>query len=149
LQKCECFSTSVRQASRRLTQLYDDSLAPTGLRSTQYSILAELARRSEPPTLSELAEAIVSDRSSLGHTLRPLVRDGYVALRRGKTDRRTKRIVLTTRGQHKVRESLRHWQAAQATFVSLYGTKWSADLRARVLTIAHDGRLGKLAGDAA
>src|ERR1700754_2602702 len=86
VQKGECFATSVRKASRRLTQLYDDALAPSGLRSTQFSILAEIAARSAPPTLMELAEAMVSDRSSLGHALRPLIRDGYVALCRGEND---------------------------------------------------------------
>lgn len=149
MKKSECFATSVRKASRRLTQLYDDALALSGLRSTQYSILAELATRSESPTLTELAEATVSDRSSLGHALRPLVRDGYVALRRGATDRRTQRIVLTNRGHDKFREGLRHWRTAQKTFVSLYGAEWSENLRAAVLTIAHDDRLDKLTGDAA
>ncbi len=147
--KGTCFATSVRKASRRLTQLYDDALAPSGLRSTQCSILAELASRSESPTLSELAEAMVSDRSSLGHTLRPLVRDGYVALRRGEADRRTQRVVLTNRGRHKFREGLRLWQTAQDAVVSLYGAKWSENLRAIVLTIAHDDRLGNLMEDAA
>lgn len=149
MKKGECFATAVRKASRRLTQLYDDTLAPCGLRSTQYSILAQLAMRSEAPTLTELAEAMVSDRSSLGHALRPLVRDGYVVLRRGETDRRTQRIALTDRGQNKFRESLTYWQTAQRTFVSLYGDKWSKSLRAAVLTIAHDDRIGKVTGDAA
>ncbi|GGF02245.1 MarR family transcriptional regulator [Aliidongia dinghuensis] len=149
MQKGECFATSVRKASRRLTQLYDDALAPSGLRSTQFSILAELAKRSAPPTLTELAEAMVSDRSSLGHALRPLVRDGYVALRRGETDRRTQQIVLTDRGHNKFQEGLTHWRTAQASFVSLYGSEWSETLRAAVLTIARDHRLGKLTGDAA
>ena len=149
MQKGECFATSVRKASRRLTQLYDDALAPSGLRSTQFSILAELAKRSAPPTLTELAETMVSDRSSLGHARRPLVRDGYVALRRGETDRRTQQIALTDRGHDKFQEGLTHWRTAQASFVSLYGSEWSETLRAAVLTIAHDDRLGKLTGDAA
>ena len=40
----ECFVGAARKASRRLTQFYDDALAPCGLRSTQYSILSELTR---------------------------------------------------------------------------------------------------------
>ncbi len=149
MQKGECFATSVRKASRRLTQLYDDALAPSGLRSTQFSILAELAARSAPPTLMELAEAMVSDRSSAGHALRPLVRDGYVALRRGETDRRTQSIVLTDRGRKKFREGLTHWRKAQEAFVSLYGDEWSATLRAAVLRIAQDDRLDAMTRGAA
>ena len=91
----ECFATAARKASRRLTQFYDEALEPSGLRSTQYAILAELARSGEPPTLAELASTLVSDRSSVGHNLRPLTRDGYVALEPGAEDRRERRIVLT------------------------------------------------------
>jgi DNA-binding MarR family transcriptional regulator len=149
VQKGECFATSARKASRRLTQLYDGTLALSGLRPTQYSILAELATRSEPPTLTELAEAMLSDRSALGHALRPLVRDGYVALRLGETDRRTQRIALTDRGHNKFREGLRRWRTAEEAFVSLDGAKWSESLRAAVLTIAHDDRIGELMGGAA
>ena len=79
----ECFATAARKASRRLTQFYDDALEPSGLRSTQYAILTELARSGAPPTLAELASALVSDRSAVGHNLRPLIRDGYVALEPG------------------------------------------------------------------
>jgi DNA-binding MarR family transcriptional regulator len=95
----------------------------SGLPLTQYPILAQFATRSELPTLTELADAMVTDTLSLGHTLRPLVRDGYVALRRGETDRRTQRIALTDRSHNKFRESLTYWQTAQGAFVSLYGDK--------------------------
>ncbi len=95
----ECFVGAARKASRRLTQFYDDALEPCGLRSTQYSILSELARFASPPTLAELASALVSDRSAVGHNLRPLIRDGYVALEPGAEDRRERRIVLTPQGQ--------------------------------------------------
>ena len=103
----ECFVGAARKASRRLTQFYDDALAPCGLRSTQYSILSELTRFSSAPTLAELASALVSDRSAVGHNLRPLTRDGYIALEPGPNDRRERRIVLTPQGQSKHREALR------------------------------------------
>jgi hypothetical protein len=63
----ERLATSVCKASRRVTQLYDNTPAPCGLRFTQYSTLAQLATRSEVPTGTKLAEAMVSHRSSLGH----------------------------------------------------------------------------------
>jgi len=139
----------MRKASRRLTQLYDDALAPSGLRSTQFSILAELAMGSgAPPTLTELADALVADRSSLGHALRPLVRDGYVVLRRGKTDRRAQHIALTESGRAKFHETATHWQMAQQAFASLHGKAWAKTVRATLLEIAHDDRLGKMAREA-
>ena len=95
----ECFVGAARKASRRLSQFYDEALEPSGLVRPEYAILAELARSGEPPTLAELASALVSDRSAVGHNLRPLVRDGYVAVEPGVEDRRERRIVLTARGQ--------------------------------------------------
>jgi DNA-binding MarR family transcriptional regulator len=88
----------MRKASRRLTQLYDDALEPSGLRSTQFAILAELDRRSpEPPTMRVLADALVMDRSALGHNLRPPERDKLVALDQGSEDRRRRHVVMTPR----------------------------------------------------
>ena len=98
-----CNATALRKASRRLSQLYDDALAPSGLRGTQFAILAEVAGRgSDPPTMAELAAALVVDRSALGHNLRPLERDGLVALRTDAQDRRRRHVVLTGRGAAKL-----------------------------------------------
>jgi DNA-binding MarR family transcriptional regulator len=139
----ECFATAVRKASRRLTQFYDEALEPSGLRSTQYAILAELARSAAPPTLAELASALVSDRSAVGHNLRPLAREGYVALEPGAGDRRERRIVLTAPGHAKQREALELWQVAQNQFLGVYGQERSESLRAALLDIAQDARLGR------
>jgi DNA-binding MarR family transcriptional regulator len=139
----ECFVGAARKASRRLTQFYDDALAPCGLRSTQYSILSELIRFAGPPTLAELASALVSDRSAVGHNLRPLIRDGYLALEPGAEDRRERRIVLTLQGEFKYREARALWQAAQDEFLAVYGKDHSESLRAALLDIAYDPRLGR------
>jgi DNA-binding MarR family transcriptional regulator len=139
----ECFVGAARKASRRLTQFYDEALEPCGLRSTQYSILSELTRFGSPPTLAELASALVSDRSSVGHNLRPLTRDGYVALEPGAKDRRQRRIVLTARGQSKYGEARPLWQAAQNEFLAAHGAERSESLRAALLDIAYDPRLGR------
>ncbi|WP_216850948.1 MarR family winged helix-turn-helix transcriptional regulator [Acidisphaera sp. L21] len=138
-----CFGTAMRKASRRVTQLYDDALGPCGLRSTQYAIFAELTYRdATPPTLAELAAALVMDRSSVGHNLRPLERDGYVALQAGDTDRRQRRVALTPLGQAKFREAQRLWQTAQDKFVGIYGEAASEQLRTALLSVAYDERLG-------
>jgi DNA-binding MarR family transcriptional regulator len=139
----ECFAGAARRASRRLTQFYDDALEPCGLRSTQYTILAELSRLASPPTLAELASALVSDRSAVGHNLRPLIRDGYVALEPGAEDRRERRIRLTARGQSKHGEAWPLWQAAQNEFLAVYGKDHSESLRAALLDIAYDPRLDR------
>lgn len=74
-----CMVAAIRQAGHTLMLLFDKVMANTGLRLTQYSILSELEKwESAPsPTLTELADALVMERSALGQTLRPLQRDGW------------------------------------------------------------------------
>jgi DNA-binding MarR family transcriptional regulator len=140
-----CFATAVRKASRRLTQLYDDALESCGLRSTQYAILAQLdARSDEPPTLAVLADALVMDRSALGHNLRPLERDGLLALIAGERDRRQRHVVMTPKGKARFREAYVLWKTAQKRFTDIYGADEGAALRANLLGIAYDDRLGAL-----
>lgn len=137
-----CYSAALRRASRRISQIYDTAIGAAGLRSTQFSVLSELyARAKQPPTLAELAEVLVLDRSALGHNLRPLERDGYVALVPGVDDRRIRRICLTDAGAAKFREAREHWKRAQHQVASILGESEAAALREALLAIAYDERL--------
>src|SRR6201994_1091687 len=82
--RCNC--TALRKATRRVSQLYDAALAPSGLKTTQRAILAELGR-SERATVGELAAALVMDAGALAHTLKPLERDGFLAVGIDRADR--------------------------------------------------------------
>jgi DNA-binding MarR family transcriptional regulator len=140
-----CNATTLRMASRRLTQLYDAALEPCGLRSTQLAILSELAHRStDPPTLAELADALAIDRSSLGHNLRPLEREGLLVLGESEVDGRRRHIALTSKGKAKWREGVRLWRIAQERFEHVFGRSEAAALRATLLGIAHHERLASL-----
>jgi DNA-binding MarR family transcriptional regulator len=141
-----CNATALRKASRRLSQLYDSALEQCGLRSTQLAILVDLNNRTEePPTLAELAEALVIERSALGHTLRPLEREGWVVLQQGK-DRRQRHVIITPKGKTKCKEGLRLWATAQDRFEEIYGRSEAAALRRTLLGIAHHERLTTLKG---
>jgi DNA-binding MarR family transcriptional regulator len=86
-------------AARHVTHLFDTALAPSELKLTQFSILAELAHRgANLPTMGELAQAMVMDRSTLGHNLRPLERDRLTELTASEGDRRSRRVRLTPAG---------------------------------------------------
>src|SRR5258707_12961524 len=77
--KFACTNNALRRAARRLGQLYDEALAPIGLKATQAGLLAqigELARGQEGPTLQDLAERLAIGIWALTHARRPLVRDG-------------------------------------------------------------------------
>src|SRR5258708_11260887 len=93
---CNC--GALRQAARRVTKLYDDALAPTGLGVNQYSILARLSHVG-PSTIQDLARLLVMDRSTLGHLLRPLEKRGLVRLDVSVEDGRSRVTTLTRAGR--------------------------------------------------
>src|SRR5207247_2325640 len=66
-----CACGRLRRAARSLTQLYDDAMAPAGLRVTQYSLLSTLARGG-PARITELAAAQLLDRTALSPHRGPL-----------------------------------------------------------------------------
>lgn len=109
----------VRRAGRALTTLYDEFLAPSGLRVTQFSLLAGLASV-DGATLTCLAAATVMDRTTLTRNLAPLVRDGLVTIARGE-DRRTRVVRITPAGRAAVERALPHWRAAQRRVRSALG----------------------------
>jgi DNA-binding MarR family transcriptional regulator len=140
--KSPCSATALRKASRRVTMLYDAALAPTGLTVTQYALLTELVRwADQAPTVTELAEAMVMDRSGLGHTLGPLERDGLLALAVNGKDARSRHVVLTVRGKALQRKAHALWEKAQQRFSNVVGAQEMARLQATLLSIAHDDRL--------
>jgi DNA-binding MarR family transcriptional regulator len=138
--RCNC--AALRKASRRMSQFYDSVLAPCGLKSTQFAMLTEIDRRADAsPTIRELAEALVMDQSTIGQNLRPLEREGLIALVQDEADRRSRRIKLTKVGRARLAAALPLWGAAQARFESGFGQGAAAELRAVLTTIARDQSL--------
>ncbi len=123
---CNCLA--LRQAARHVTQIYDQFLAPSGLRATQYSILARLQRKG-PMTINALAAELVMDRTTLGRNILPLERDGLIAVGPGRSDRRSRELRLTEAGTVRLRAALRAWQEAQAQFEAEFGAKRAKELR--------------------
>lgn len=123
---CNCFA--VRSAARHVTQLYDQFLAPSGLRATQFSILAKLDRLG-PMTINALAEAMVADRTTLGRNIRPLQRDGLIMIEASASDRRAKELRLTKTGTKRLDEARKAWSQAQMRFEHTFGAKRAANLR--------------------
>src|SRR6516165_289293 len=132
-EECNCFA--VRAAARHVSQSYDRFLAPTGLRTTQYSILARLKRKGAL-TINALAEDMVMDRTTLGRNILPLQRDGLITIKSAASDRRAKELRLTKAGENRLQEALEGWSKAQARFEAAFGEKRAADLRALLRTAA-------------
>jgi DNA-binding MarR family transcriptional regulator len=125
----DCNCLAVRQAARHITQFYDQFLAPSGLRTTQFSILAKL-RRSAPMTINALAAEMVMDRTTLGRNILPLERDGLIAIEQGSRDRRSKELRVTAAGEARFRAGMGGWAQAQQQFEAAFGAKRTTDMRA-------------------
>jgi DNA-binding MarR family transcriptional regulator len=106
-------------------------IAPAPIRCLRY-------RDANPPTVTDLAHAMVMDRSGLGHTLRPLERDGYIVLVQNKEDGRQRSVVLTEAGRKVHQKAKALWEKAQRRFVEVVGQDERTSLHAKLLAIAHN-----------
>jgi DNA-binding MarR family transcriptional regulator len=94
--------------------------------------------------MCELATAMVMDRSTLGHNLKPLERDDMVVLRLSSDDRRKRYVELTRKGQSVLQRSRHLWRQAEGRFEKIFGKEHAAELRAVLLSIAGNKELNSL-----
>ncbi len=141
-----CNSGALRRAARRVSQLYEETMAPVGLRATQYSILKQIDR-SGPSAVSDLAQYLVMDRSTLGHNLRPLERDGLVEMVVDPDDRRSRLIGLTAAGRKKLVEAQPLWKIAQKRFEAAFGAERAEALRTLLHELTGEEFARKFAGE--
>jgi DNA-binding MarR family transcriptional regulator len=130
---CNCLA--VRQAARHVSQFYDQCLAPTGLRTTQFSILLKL-RRLGPMTINALAREMVMDRTTLGRNIQPLQREGLIVVETGSTDRRSKELRLTEAGAARLTMAIKGWKKAQTQFEAVFGTDRSSEMRSLMRAVS-------------
>lgn len=134
----QCTCSALRMAARRLSQDYDAALAPEGLTVSQYAVLGNLAKWSgdAPPSMTELSDLLGLDRTTLAHNLRPLERDGYLAVVADARDARLRRVALTAEGRAKRERCLPLWRAAQDRFDRSFGVEEARALRASLVALA-------------
>jgi DNA-binding MarR family transcriptional regulator len=130
-----CNNATLRRAARKLGQFYDDIVAPSGLKATQQGLLYQIHATGQP-TMGEIATAMIMDLSALGHTLKPLIRDGYIETISDKDDRRIRRVRLTKAGEKKLAEAMRLWKVAQQRLEDRIGAEKAERLRIALDEIA-------------
>jgi len=124
--QCNCFA--IRKAARRISRLYDNLLQPTGLRITQFLVLAMLAEVGRA-TVNGLGERLDLERTAMGKTLGPLERDGLVRIVPSRTDGRVRVVTLTREGRRAFVEVRPLWREAQQRLAALNGEQWIGALR--------------------
>jgi DNA-binding MarR family transcriptional regulator len=129
----DCNCLALRQAARRVSQFYEGYLAPLGLTSSQYSILARLNRLGAM-SINDIAESLVMDRTTTGRAIRPLERDGLVRIGTAE-DGRKRMVNLTAAGRRRADEARDAWQRAQAQFERSVGPEAAKILRAAMADV--------------
>jgi DNA-binding MarR family transcriptional regulator len=107
-----CHCTYLRRAARAVSEHYDRILAPTGLRAVQLSLLRAVAYGGAS-NVSQIADLMALDRTTLARRLRPLLARGLLRDAPGTEDRRTREIIVTAKGLAAIERAEPLWLQAQ------------------------------------
>lgn len=119
----------LRKASRRVTQIYDHSLQEAGMTVTQYGMLGLLIQN-DGIGIGALADKLIMDPTTLTRNLRPLERQGFVAMKPDKRDKRSRRLHLTAKGRAAFDAAIPAWTRAQRRVEQAMGRSEAAALNA-------------------
>jgi DNA-binding MarR family transcriptional regulator len=117
--QCTCFN--VRRASRAVSQIYDDALAPSGLRINQFSLLGAV-EATGPTPVSDLARLLELDRTTLTRNLKTLRNIGLIDISPGR-DKRERLVSATPEGISAMARAKPLWRAAQDRIVAGLGAE--------------------------
>lgn len=134
--KLPCACANLRRASRTVTQLYDSTLRPLGMTSSQLTFLRVLAGQS-PMRQGTLGKMLALDSTTVTRSLRPLKAKGWIEVCAG-DDRRERLLHLTAHGARQLDLGNREWARAQKRLEKLLGKKqWTEllDLTHRVAAL--------------
>jgi DNA-binding MarR family transcriptional regulator len=129
----ECTCLRVRQASRTLSRLYDESLRPLGLQISQLTVLVAAARFGEAGAkIGEMADVLGMERTTLTRNLRPMEKEGWLRVARDPADARSRLVLLTRTGERVIERAFPAWQHTQKQLRALLGAGQVDDLRERL-----------------
>ena len=119
-----CAGFNFRKAARSVTQLFDQTLAPTGLRSTQLVILVT-GQLLGPCSIARLCGELVMDRSTLTRNLKPLLSMGMLQLSKSENGKH-KSVEVTDSGRAALVKASPYWERAETHLVGRFGPdRWN------------------------
>jgi DNA-binding MarR family transcriptional regulator len=117
----------LRKAARRISQIYDHHLEPTGVTITQFGVLASLVA-TDRTAIGPLAEQLCMDPTTLTRNLQPLHREGFVVIEPDRRDRRVRWVSLSDAGRQAFDRARPAWREAQNHVRKLIGEEETAAL---------------------
>jgi DNA-binding MarR family transcriptional regulator len=128
-----CYALAARKSDRYLSRLYDSHLARAGLSVSQFSILGMLEAHGRLK-ITELADLLIMERTSLVRALKPLQASGWVVAERSESGRAFD-VTLSPSGLEKVTEAMPLWAEAQSAFEGAVGRKRAIGFRDQILEL--------------
>lgn len=118
----ECVAVRLRMLNRVVTNVYDETLRPFGLKVSQMNILVAAALMgSSRPT--DLGEALHLDISTLSRNLERMKNRGWLELLHDDHDGRAQQVRLTSEGRQLLEKAAGAWEAAQSQVIATLGTE--------------------------
>src|SRR5580698_10241998 len=105
-----CLCLHVQRAARALARCFDEALRPFELTNGQFSLLMSL-NRPVPPPIGPVASLLAMDRTTLTAALKPLERRGLVKISPDPTDRRSRILQLTGKGEQLLASAVQVWES--------------------------------------
>jgi DNA-binding MarR family transcriptional regulator len=107
--------------TRVMTQMYDDTLRPSGLRVTQFSILGCLSRLGVA-NITQLTALLIIDQTTLTRSLK-LLEHADLIERVPQADARVKAVQLTAKGKQARKAAYPLWEQAQQRVLRQIGAE--------------------------
>ncbi len=121
----QCAALHSRVFSRLITRHYNNKLAGTGLRITQFTVLNAIKVLS-PESIHQLADTLGMERTSLQRTVDTLIHKGLVRSEPS-GHKRALGLSLTSQGEELYQQAIHCWQQAHDEFTALVGKDtWDA-----------------------
>jgi DNA-binding MarR family transcriptional regulator len=116
-----CMGMRVRRAARAVGNFYDLHLKSVGLKGTQFTLLNAIFLNPSI-TITQLADLLLLNRTTLNRNLKPLERQGLIRTSPGE-DHRTRILQLTREGRSILQQALPLWLEAQSSVVETLGIR--------------------------
>jgi DNA-binding MarR family transcriptional regulator len=121
-----CMAYRARMLSRVISAIYDEALAPLGLRSSQVNVLSALAHRG-PSAQTDLCALLKMDKSTSSRNIERMRKHGWLAAELGE-DNRTHMVSLTPKGAQLLHDAYPLWRKAQGEAARRMGEEGVAAL---------------------
>lgn len=110
--KTTCICLQIRKTDRIVTGVYDSFIRKAGLKSTQYCLLRCIDNL-EGPCLSDIANALCMDQTTVTRNVEKLKRKGLVSTSVSSADPRRTNVEVTPAGAAMLGEAKKAWEQAQ------------------------------------